>query len=709
MLNQQLNSGEPNIARKILIIDASEEEYKRTRDMLIETKHRSWRPIWAATFEIGRDALFSDDFQAILVAYNLGSHSGLEVLRVAVEHDYPAPIIILTDQWRTEINLDAMQAGAALCLAKDDASPLLLDRAIHYAIERKQKDLALQKSEARERARVAENNAILDAVPAIVWITRDAEATEVTGNRVAYDFLGVPQGTNLSKTVKHGKTQNDYRVFANGMELPPAELPLQRTVATGLPIRDFEENIVFDDGTQKNLLGNVAPLISEDGKPAGAVAAFIDITSRKQAEAALRQSEATLEAFFAASPGILNIGDEELHYLKTDPITPTYFGLDRQTIVGKAIKDLSPGFYAIYGAMIHRVIETGKPELNVDVKIPNASRPGETRSLRVSYFPVPLPQKKRGIGIIGIDITDIRKVEEALIAAKEEAERSFFQLNTVIENIGDGLTVADSQGNILLMNSAMLKLTGMATIPKEHFHQYAARVDIRDPQGQPVPADQWPLARALRGETIRDVEYFVQHLDSNKHYIALYNAAPVRDASGRVLIVIVTAHDITDRKRVEEALRESETRFRLAVEGIAEEMWICDQQGKMSMVNLTPGTSMDLQEFQDRSVEEVYKTIEIFNVDGEPRLPQQAPLLRSLRGETVQGEEIVRDRKTGTTRYRRFSSAPIRDQSGTITGAVAIGWDITDQKRAMEAEREHRRLAEALRDTAAALTGTLDL
>ncbi len=67
-----------------------------------------------------------------------------------------------------------------------------------------------------------------------------------------------------------------------------------------------------------------------------------DITERKKAEEALKRSETAMDAFFESSPGILNLEDENFCYINTDPTTPTYFGLKRDTIKGKCVRELVP-------------------------------------------------------------------------------------------------------------------------------------------------------------------------------------------------------------------------------------------------------------------------------------------------------------------------------------------------------------------------------
>jgi PAS domain S-box-containing protein len=141
-------------------------------------------------------------------------------------------------------------------------------------------------------------------------------------------------------------------------------------------------------------------------------------------------------------------------------------------------------------------------------------------------------------------------------------------------------------------------------------------------------------------------------------------------------------------------LDQDRVHWRAAIEGIADEVWIGDASGRMSLVNLPAVTDMGLEEFKNKTVEEILDEMEIRNPDGKLRPPGDAPLLRSLRGEIVRGEEIMLHRRTGKRRYRQFSSAPMRDTAGAITGAVAIVRDITDYKRVEEALCKAKEVAE---------------
>ena len=164
-----------------------------------------------------------------------------------------------------------------------------LSLVVNDITDRKRMERALMESERKQRQRAAELKIVLDAVPAAVWIAHDAECKVITGNRASYDMLRLPQGSNISPSGPEEERPAHFRVFRNGRALETHELPVQMAAFRGIEVRDFEEDIVFDDGSIRHLIGNAAPLRDAGGKVYGAVAAFIDITARRNMEEQIRR------------------------------------------------------------------------------------------------------------------------------------------------------------------------------------------------------------------------------------------------------------------------------------------------------------------------------------------------------------------------------------------------------------------------------------
>jgi signal transduction histidine kinase len=156
--------------------------------------------------------------------------------------------------------------------------------------EGKQTELRLRASEEQAQARAEELAVLLDATPAAVWIARDPECHDIRGSRFAHSILRMDDAANLSLTPAPNAppAPSHFIVRNRGVVLEPHDLPMQRA-ARGEEIRGFEEEVVFDDGEQVWLYGTAIPIRHADGTPRGAIAAFVDITARKEFEHALQQ------------------------------------------------------------------------------------------------------------------------------------------------------------------------------------------------------------------------------------------------------------------------------------------------------------------------------------------------------------------------------------------------------------------------------------
>ena len=148
----------PRECIKVLLIDDDEDDYVITRDLLAEIEGELFSLDWVADYGTALVAIANRTHDVYLSDYRLGEHTGLELLEETAANGRNAPMILLTGQGCRAVDLEAMRAGAADYLLKDQINAAMLERVIRYAIERAQTMEALRVAkEAAEAATLAKS------------------------------------------------------------------------------------------------------------------------------------------------------------------------------------------------------------------------------------------------------------------------------------------------------------------------------------------------------------------------------------------------------------------------------------------------------------------------------------------------------------------------------------------------------------------------
>lgn len=140
-----------------------------------------------------------------------------------------------------------------------------------------------------------------------------------------------------------------------------------------------------------------------------------------------------------------------------------------------------------------------------------------------------------------------------------EAEQNLAQMRAVFDALPAAVIVADPEGNILSFNPAALRLYGYSSMAdvRTPLNAFPRLIEVFDLDGRPLPPEEWPISRVLRGESFSNAIMRVVRTDTGKTFIGAYGGSLVRDPAGRPFAAVLTTRDVTAEHEAREALRKS--------------------------------------------------------------------------------------------------------------------------------------------------------
>ncbi len=280
------------------------------------------------------------------------------------------------------------------------------------------------------------------------------------------------------------------------------------------------------------------------------------------------------------------------------------------------------------------------------------------------------------LGLVGVsrDITE-RKIWEERLAESEERFRSLFENATI------GIYRTTPGGRIIMANPTLARMLGYSSVD-----ELSVR-NLKENGFEPsYPRLQFVSRIEAEGE-IRGLESAWKRRDGSIIFVR-ESARAVRDAAGRVLYYEGTVEDITERKRAEQAVEESERRFRAIFETAQEVIFLKDTDLRYTLGNPAFMKFLGLTDggFAGRT------DAELFGTETAERFTESDR--RVLAGEVVEKEHEVP--AGGKKLIFHAIKVPIRNESGEIVGICGISRDTTERRRMEEALRASVREKEVL-------------
>jgi PAS domain S-box-containing protein len=277
-------------------------------------------------------------------------------------------------------------------------------------------------------------------------------------------------------------------------------------------------------------------------------------------------------------------------------------------------------------------------------------------------------------------------VQRQGLAHALELERG--RLAAILDHLPVGVWIADANGQLVGKNREADRIwAGDAPLAEsiEDYPQYQAW-DAET--GERLQPEAYPVAIALQtGQEVGPVELHVRRFDGSEGDV-LVSATPIKGDRGRMAGVVSINVDITDRKRAENVLRESEAKYRAVFDSLVEGVVFLNTEGEVEEANdaVRRLHGHTLNELADPELDPRGR---IVRPDGSLFPEEEQPAMVALRtGQAVRDVEMGVPTRDGRLRWRLVNAQPVRDEHGTLLGAVASFFDITDRKHGEEALRE---------------------
>ncbi|HEU4617806.1 MAG TPA: PAS domain S-box protein [Gammaproteobacteria bacterium] len=396
----------------------------------------------------------------------------------------------------------------------------------------------------------------------------------------------------------------------------------------------------------------------------------------------------TLDHFHALldlAPDGVFVADREGRYTYVNEAGCRLLGYTRDELVGMTIMDLIP-------AQDLGRLADAKAQL-----MRGATHVAEWRLRRKdgSWVPVEVSASFLPGGIwqgFARDISERKALEaerEALLAQSEAHGR---WLQAVVQTLPLGVLLFHEDGRVT-HNRRAEELMGFNLAADAGSGQLAGRLFY--PDGREVPPEGLVAQRVLeRGDAVRAEEYLIERPDGSRVPI-LGSAGPIRDDRGRIIGAVGVFQDMTERMRMEEAIRANERLMHAIFDLLPVGLWVADAEGRIVLTNPAGRRLWAGARFAEAQDEEVGEYKGWWVETGERVKPEEWGLARAIGfGETSRGELIRIQCFDGSYKTIIHWAAPLRSESGAIVGAIALYEDVTslqqmqEQLRAAVQERE---------------------
>ncbi len=388
-----------------------------------------------------------------------------------------------------------------------------------------------------------------------------------------------------------------------------------------------------------------------------------------QLEKQKQQSEERFQKIFHASSNLMAVTTvKDGRIIDLNEASAGLGGYKREELVGAFSAELNLWADPSQRDLVIRKLQSEGRVQNFEVDF--RGKAGEPHKVLFSADPITVNDEQC---ILSVSV-DITAREREAIALRESEEK----FRMLVENSLQGLAIIQD-GRFVFCNSAFAEISGYSI---KELLSFADSREILHLDDRQVVMDRFNAR--IEGRSVpRHYEYRIFRKDGVERWLEVY--ASLAQYNGKPAVQCVHM-DITERKQAENALRESEERFRLIAETIDEIFWIFDVE-KGTAIYLSPAYDRIWGRSRERIVNNPVPSMEYVHPDDREKIIAGGNALAT--GQPVNYEYRI-TRSDGATRYIWDRGFPIKDENGKVRRYVGAGRDITEWRQAEIALKESR-------------------
>ncbi|MCX6818672.1 MAG: PAS domain-containing protein [Candidatus Aenigmarchaeota archaeon] len=469
--------------------------------------------------------------------------------------------------------------------------------------------------------------------------------------------------------------------FAELQIIDPENIPhLLELLSKTEGIRGMEIEVIRKDGTKVPVEVS-SNIIRKGDKVIGHSAIIRDITERKKAQEAIMESEEKLRAVFdAAEDGIVYI-DTSGNLVAFNNRLAEILGYKNEDISGKNFLDLGvidTKDLPYFSGLMSNVITKGTIIKTLEMDL--IRKDGRRVPIEATTSAIEKNGKFVGFSAIIRDVSERKKTQEAIQESEEK-------LSSIFEASRDTIVYLDASGKVIAVNKMIEEMLGFKK--EELIGKNFTDTRLIDPKALPHLLDLMN-----KGESVKNLELELIRKDGKR--ITTDIAATYIRKEGKIFGFLASIRDITERKREQEEIRESEEKLRSVFDTADDGIVYIDLYGNVLTANKT---ALDLCGYKkDDIIGKNFAELGVIDPNELPGLLKMTADTMAT-GRRIKNLEVTMIKKDGKRVPTEISSSVITKE-GRIIGLTAIIRDIAERKKAQEAIRESEEKIKTIFDSA---------